>query len=207
MKYIFLIIKILLLSNLAFGSDNNSDNLTVPHTFNSGETISSSKMNENFSNIYSILNHLQKKVFINNQYIGEFISFFKNEYDSLNKMLVKSDKGYFFELLESSHISVEVTYVVNQIRFTGNNCTGQMMTELRNNIRPNYIYRKTENSDDLIYINADDLEYHTTYSYLDDDGINCRTGEASANYIKVFSNDPNITGLNQSNFTGFYEIK
>lgn len=56
MKHLLISIIFLLLSTLTFGSDNNSDNLTVSHTFNSGETISSSKMNENFQSIVEGLN-------------------------------------------------------------------------------------------------------------------------------------------------------
>ena len=43
-------------------SDNISDNLTLPHTFNSGETISSSKMNENFNKITNLLDNISKRI-------------------------------------------------------------------------------------------------------------------------------------------------
>ena len=40
------------------GSDNLSDNLTIPNTFNYGETISSSKINENFQILADRMNSL-----------------------------------------------------------------------------------------------------------------------------------------------------
>ena len=58
MKHLLSSITLLLLSTLAFGSDNNSDNLTLPHTFNSGETISSSKMNNNFNHLIRFIDNL-----------------------------------------------------------------------------------------------------------------------------------------------------
>ena len=42
----------------AQATDNLSDNLTIPHTFNSGETISSSKVNENFQALSGRINDL-----------------------------------------------------------------------------------------------------------------------------------------------------
>ena len=45
MKYFWISITLLLLSTLAFGSDNRS----APNVFSSGSTISSSQMNENFN--------------------------------------------------------------------------------------------------------------------------------------------------------------
>jgi len=43
-------------------SDNSSDNVTIPHTFNSGTTISSSQMNENFLKLVQKINELQQKL-------------------------------------------------------------------------------------------------------------------------------------------------
>ena len=39
-----------------------SDNITIPNTFNSGETISSSKMNENFSELVQKINELTSRL-------------------------------------------------------------------------------------------------------------------------------------------------
>ena len=47
-KILGLVVIILILVFPVSGSDNLSDNLTIPNTFNYGETISSSKINENF---------------------------------------------------------------------------------------------------------------------------------------------------------------
>ena len=56
MKLILNLLILIFLNTFVFASDNISDNLTIPHTFNSGETISSSKMNENFKDISSFIN-------------------------------------------------------------------------------------------------------------------------------------------------------
>ena len=88
MKHLLSSITLLLLSTLAFGSDNNSENLTVPHTFNSGETISSSKMNENFELIKNKLNQLLQTLKLvqngkmNIDQPGEYTVNFVNQFDS-----------------------------------------------------------------------------------------------------------------------------
>ena len=57
MKHLILIlIPVFLFSSAGFAVDNASDNLTLPHSFSSGETISSSKMNENFEAIAEKIN-------------------------------------------------------------------------------------------------------------------------------------------------------
>ena len=40
------------------GTGSLSDNLTVPHTFSSGETISSNNMNQNFKKLFDEINKL-----------------------------------------------------------------------------------------------------------------------------------------------------
>ena len=47
-KMLVLLIIIFFIFTLIQASDNSNDNITIPHTFNSGDTISSSKMNDNF---------------------------------------------------------------------------------------------------------------------------------------------------------------
>ena len=68
-----------------YGTGSLSDNLTVLHTFSSGETISSVEMNENFDSIFDELNKLRKYVYSNGNIVAEFISF-KNSY-ALGKMI------------------------------------------------------------------------------------------------------------------------
>ena len=55
MKHILSSITLLLLRTIAFGSDN----ITIPNTFNSGSTISSSQMNENFNELVNEINNLK----------------------------------------------------------------------------------------------------------------------------------------------------
>jgi len=51
---ILTIISAFLLSNVVFATDN----FTIPNKFNSGETISSQKMNENFKAVQDLMNKL-----------------------------------------------------------------------------------------------------------------------------------------------------
>ena len=62
-----------------FATGSLSDNLTTPHSFSSGDTISSSKINENFNKIFEELNKMQKHIYSNGNPLAEFISF-KNSY-------------------------------------------------------------------------------------------------------------------------------
>jgi hypothetical protein len=63
MKHLILIlIPVFLFSSAGFAVDNASDNLTLPHSFSSGETISSSKMNENFEAIQEHTNSIAQRV-------------------------------------------------------------------------------------------------------------------------------------------------
>jgi len=65
---ILTIISAFLLSNAVFATDD----FTIPNTFNSGETISSQKMNENFGEIQDLLNKL---IQLNNLRTEEFKGF------------------------------------------------------------------------------------------------------------------------------------
>ena len=61
MKHLILtLIAVFLFSSAGFAVDNASDNLTLPHSFSAGETISSSKMNENFEALKQKLNETQE---------------------------------------------------------------------------------------------------------------------------------------------------
>ena len=59
---ILILIPVFLFSSAGFAVDNASDNLTLPHSFSAGETISSSKMNENFEAIREHSNSIAQRV-------------------------------------------------------------------------------------------------------------------------------------------------
>ena len=61
-KILGLLVMMVLLALPAYSSDNSTDNLTLPNTFNSGTTISSSQMNENFLKLVQKINELQQKL-------------------------------------------------------------------------------------------------------------------------------------------------
>ena len=65
---ILTIISAFILSHAVFATDD----FTIPNTFNSGETISSQKMNENFGKIQDLLNKL---IQLNNLKTEEFKGF------------------------------------------------------------------------------------------------------------------------------------
>ena len=55
MKKIICLIMLSIFALPIYASENFSDNLTVPHSFSSGDTISSSQINENFEKIFVIV--------------------------------------------------------------------------------------------------------------------------------------------------------
>ena len=60
MKKILGLMVILIFQVASSSATSFSDNITVPHTFSAGETISSSKMNENIGKLYDEINyHIQ----------------------------------------------------------------------------------------------------------------------------------------------------
>ena len=61
-KILGLVVILGLLAIPAHASDNSSDNITIPNTFNSGATISSSQMNENFLKLVQKINELQTTI-------------------------------------------------------------------------------------------------------------------------------------------------
>jgi len=53
---------ILFSSTVLATTDNSSDNFTIPHGFSSGETISSSKMNENFNQLINKIRQFEDQI-------------------------------------------------------------------------------------------------------------------------------------------------
>ena len=123
MKHLLSSITLLLLSTLAFGSDNNSENLTVPHTFNSGETISSSKMNENFQALITMIKDSKKYIYSDNEKVAEFLS-----YDKDGRIVGITSKDFKFRLenvhLFTSDLASIITFS-HDILFVSTNCSGQ----------------------------------------------------------------------------------
>ena len=105
MKPLLSSITLLLLSTLAFGSDN----ITIPNSFNSGSTISSSQMNENFNAITNFLNkNSDFHVYSNGNKIGKILNI-----DLANSIYILiNSEGYTFALtIEGTHNNTFTSYV------------------------------------------------------------------------------------------------
>ena len=121
-------ITLLLLSTLAFGSDN----ITIPNSFNSGSTISSSQMNENFNSITNFLNkNSDFHVYSNGNKIGKILNI-----DLANSIYILiNSEGYTFALtIEGTHNNSFTSYVY----YSNTDCTGDTFIETK--LIPNAIY-------------------------------------------------------------------
>ena len=91
-KCYFMIVIYIFSLSIGFGQSFN-DNFTVPNEFSSGDTISSSQINENFKTISDEINSLKKFVYSNNIIIGEFLSFYNSQ------ITMKNSYGYILKLI------------------------------------------------------------------------------------------------------------
>ena len=122
-KIVSFIVVLTFLAIPLFATGSLSDNLTAPHTFTSGDTISSSKINENFNKIFEELNKMQKHIYSNGNLLAEFISF-KNSY-----ALGKTAQGFFVQVsLSSGEIYGIPTDMPGsgEIKFLSTDCSGDM---------------------------------------------------------------------------------
>ena len=64
----------------ANATGNSSDNLTLPHTFSSGSTISSTQMNNNFSRLIELLDNQSKTISILETKLNSLKQIYFNEH-------------------------------------------------------------------------------------------------------------------------------
>ena len=130
------------------GTGSLSDNLTVPHTFSSGETISSNNMNQNFKKLFDEINKLKKYIFSNNTIVAEFLSF-SDSYalgtNELNYIIRIGFDGKLFSLPFEQ-----------QIYFASNDCSGDSYAS-SSYIFPKEIFQGS-------YFENNIQEYSTYYS-------------------------------------------
>ena len=166
-----------------------SDNLTVPHTFSSGETISSNKMNENFNRIFEELNKLRKYIFSNGNIVAEFLSFKDNFAVGINH------KGYLLEIdyLEGTYVQLpnNTTY----LWFETTNCTGDMYVY---GLKPNQIFNFEYNSLETYYTGSN----YYTFAFKSYE-LNGNCSDQSNNvfempFVKIYGNNSSITGVNST---------
>ena len=101
MKHTLLIlISFILILSQVYGTETFTDNLTIPHTFSSGETISSQKMNDNFNELLKILNRLKA---INNvkNWADEIVILDSYSTDETVKIAKKNGAKVFFRKFDN----------------------------------------------------------------------------------------------------------
>ena len=101
--------------------DNASDTLTLPHSFSAGETISSSKMNENFEAVKQVIDSRKPfKVFSNGTVIGEFLNIHVINQD----ISVINNNGFIFNLDFWGNMK-EIWEFGGDVYFETNDCSGK----------------------------------------------------------------------------------
>ena len=164
-----------------------SDNNTL-HTFNSGEIISSNKINHNFS-----LNS-NYKVFSNGLNIGYLVNalFGTNGY-----ALIINSKGYMFQLKWDGDLfsfSNLWTYYLNS------SCSGQKY--INSQYAPSGLVLKLStggNNYSAYFIDKDEqVETHDSSWHKNPESGACAPLGYSAKLFKIYENDNNTTGVNES---------
>ena len=191
-KCYFMIVIYIFSFSIGFGQSFN-DNFTVPNEFSSGDTISSSQINENFKTISDEINSLKKFVYSNNIIIGEFLSFYNSH------IMMKNSYGYYIKInlegnIQGGDKSMEYFY------YTTNNCTGDKYLFANNKLN-NQIHGLSVNSQSdpeypgtIMYTNsyAENVNYQSSKS----SNSTCSNSSGNGFLIKVYENNPTITGVN-----------
>ena len=185
-----------------FATGSLSDNLTTPHSFSSGDTISSSKINENFNKIFEELNKMQKYIYSNGNLFAEFISF-KNSY-----ALGKTAQGFFVQVSLSSgkiyEIATDVPAGGGDIKFLSTDCSGDMF--LGSHMLPQEVFvftswnNDTSRSEYDLYYTGNEYTSGIYKSEKKSPDVNASCNDASWNtseqsLLKIYQNDSNITGI------------
>ena len=203
MKKIFgLVIYVYLLSMQAFATGNFSDNLTVPHTFASGETISSNKMNENFNKIFEELNKFKKYIYSDGDIIAEFISFNNSDALGLN------EKNFWFRINLLSGTLRNFDPSMQGLQYTSTDCTGDAYINSFSNLFLNEVFNvrdwdpSTNSNIDILYYTSNeyyDIIYKSQKWGL---GAECQSANNTSEetYIKIYQNNSTVTGINSSFF-------
>jgi len=169
-KLILTIASVLLFSSAVLATDNSSDNNTL-HTFSSGETISSSKMNQNFG---FVNNYVVKS---NGNKIGNLLGISGSQITLLNS------KSFITQINSLGEISENSFAYYKNI-----NCSGDKYT-MAGSFLPGTVFK---HSDNLYYIEKDSTFSYSIYYKQEPWGCS----ESPAEYlVKIIQNDPNITGV------------
>ena len=200
-KILSLIVLLNFLAVSLFATGSLSDNLTTPHTFTSGDTISSSKINENFNKIFEELNKMQKHIYSYGNPLAEFISF-KNSY-----ALGKTAQGFFVQVsLSSGEIYGTPTDTPGngEIKFLSTDCSGDMFVV--SSILPQEVFAFTSWNNDTsrndfdLYYTGNDYTSGIYKSAKKSPDVNATCNTESSNtseqsLLKIYQNDSNITGI------------
>ena len=200
-KILSLIFVLNFLAVSLFATGSLSDNLTTPHTFTSGDTISSSKINENFNKIFEELNKMQKHIYSNGNPLAEFISF-KNSY-----ALGKTAQGFFVQVsLTNGEIHGFYTSAPGggDIKFLSTDCSGDMF--VTSSILPQEVFgfttwnNDTSRNDFDLYYTGNEYTSGIYKSAKKSPDVNATCNAESWNtseqsLLKIYQNDSNITGI------------
>ena len=171
-------------STVLASTDNASDNFTIPHSFNSGETISSSKMNENFQAVKQVIASRKPfKVFSNGTVIGELLGF-----ENANQLVVISEKGFIFNI--SSEGWTGAPQFSTTTYFETTNCTGDGYQEQISGFLKilHSVYTG------LYYIDPS-FTQQTIYANSKVSGSNCLQFQGSITGYLISSNEDAVTGV------------
>lgn len=195
------IIFIFIILNLVKGALLANDNLTLPHTFNSGNTISSTEMNEN-------MNFL-KPYFVKSNGIPIGVYYIKDLYE---------ESYLFFNGTYKSSVYLDGNlYERNNFNYLDSNCTERIdqyigvvfrmpdryLTSYSPTSGTTYVYESYASYipfDSQPIFDEDDIGV-TKYYYYSISGQTCNeqtVREWTLNYHRVVQNDPNITGINNT---------
>ena len=174
MKKILIIITIGCLAIHVYATDNNT-----LHVFNSGETISSTKVNHNF---IITSNYVVKA---NGEIVGDFLGL------NNNALTVMTDKNFLIQINSATgKIKGKMAY------FEQNDCTGNryvlendaLLGEVLNTYREN----DTDGSNKLMYLARDEtlLTSLTLYTFM---AMDCRS--YSGNFYRLQDNIEATTGI------------
>ena len=157
----------------------------VPHTFKSGDPVSSSKINENFA-------FVGKRLYLKNNgtTVGIVLSFNQNpnntstyDYD-----FFVTSTGYFhFELYDTFYTPRLRSFVY----YTGSNCTGNAWVNTKKTV--NTIYTGTGSK--TYYLNSNASASTLSVGSYSENGGSCRLSSGSSSGYLLQENDESITGF------------
>ena len=184
-----------------------TDNITIPNTFNSGETISAAKMNENFQKLIDKVNKLNKSVYSDGYIIGDFWSF-KGE-----SILFKNSNDYYVSIRFDGKITNKENNTndrgTDELFFKKADCSDQALID-QSSLIPHQVFLNSLYNNST---NQYDRSLWYTGNLVSGNGIlakkvswenfnNCNSHiDSRDTLIEVYENDVETTGISSIEFT------